>query len=128
MSMLSILMTFYKHFYAMQPSVEQKHAQPSLGAPGTGEGENVPNAPENNPVSNVTANENNNNTSGKKDGTERSSKRKSSLKSSKKSGSSNTKAVQHAIDGDDGLSRNWKSTPDVASITDDYDPRMSHYR
>lgn len=117
-------MAFYKHLYAMQPSVEQKHTQPS----GTGEGENVPNAPENNPVSNATVNENNNNTSGKKDGTERSSKRKSSLKSNKKSGASNAKQVQHAIDGDDGLSRNWKSTPDVASIADDYDPRMSHYR
>ncbi|CAL8112800.1 unnamed protein product [Orchesella dallaii] len=91
----------------------------------------TPLPPENNSVlleqpENLPTATNNGNSGGKKESSERTSKRKSSIKSSKKS-SSNLKVVHHPIETDDGLSRNWKSTPDV-SLIDDYDPHVSPYR
>ncbi|ODM98461.1 hypothetical protein Ocin01_08221 [Orchesella cincta] len=98
-----------------EPTVQQ---QPSV-TPLPPENNSALEQPENLPIAN-----NNSNPGGKKESSERTSKRKSSIKSNKKSSS---KVVHHAIETDDGLSRNWKSTPDV-SLIDDYDTRISQYR
>lgn len=109
--------------FSLQPSIEKKPSQQqSMDAPAGGEGENTAENPPPVPGTDKPSN-------GKKGPSDRSSKRKSAAKSVKKSGVSNPKPVHNPVlDADDSLSRNWKSTPDVASMMDDYDPRMPGYR